>query len=99
MVPLRGLGGDGGEGDANFRREISAMMTVRRGLKLRRVFHVAAYEVGREPASRYIGDDTTAFGHPGGMSLAWRDAQRDRRGAVRCRMLEIQSGRPKFTDA
>ena len=28
MVPLRGLGGDGGEGDANFRREISAMMTV-----------------------------------------------------------------------
>jgi hypothetical protein len=38
MVPLRDLGGDGGEGGANFRREISAMMTVRRGLKLLRVF-------------------------------------------------------------
>jgi hypothetical protein len=30
--------GDGGEDDANFRREIGAMMTVQRGLKLRRVF-------------------------------------------------------------
>ena len=39
LPPCRDKGrGDGGEGDANFRREISAMMTVRRGLKLRRVF-------------------------------------------------------------
>jgi hypothetical protein len=39
LTPCRDKGrGDSGEGDANFRCEISAMMLVRRGFKLRRLF-------------------------------------------------------------
>jgi hypothetical protein len=62
MVPLRGLGGDGGEGDANFRREISVMMTVRRGLKLRRVFTSRPMRLAAGPLHAISGDGTTQFG-------------------------------------
>jgi hypothetical protein len=49
--------GNGGEGDANFRREIGAMMTT--WAQTSACIHVAAYEASREPASHYFGDDTT----------------------------------------
>jgi hypothetical protein len=50
---LRILFGCDGTSAANFRREISAMMT---WAQTSARIHVAAYEASREPASRYFGD-------------------------------------------